>query len=219
MQRKLSVAIAFVGGSRTVILDEPTAGVDPYARRAIWDLMLKYKQGRTVIMTTHHMDEADLLGDRIAVINEGRLRCCGSSLFLKTRFGSGYYLTLVRPARRSKSLKNRPSPTASACRDVAHKPADGANSVSSTNTDSPSLVAGGCGDEATEALDKLIRRHIPKAELATDMGADLSYRLPASPETYPCFVSLCKDLDDNLTELGITSYGISDTTLERFSCE
>ena len=49
-----------------------------------------------MILTTHHMDEADLLGDRIAVINEGRLRCCGSSLFLKTCFGSGYYLTLVR---------------------------------------------------------------------------------------------------------------------------
>ncbi len=45
MQRKLSVAIAFVAGSRTVILDEPTAGVDPYARRAIWDLLVKYKQG------------------------------------------------------------------------------------------------------------------------------------------------------------------------------
>lgn len=45
MKRKLSVAIAFVGGSRAVILDEPTAGVDPYARRAIWDLILKYKQG------------------------------------------------------------------------------------------------------------------------------------------------------------------------------
>ena len=45
MQRKLSVAIAFIGGSRTVILDEPTAGVDPYARRAIWDLLVKYKHG------------------------------------------------------------------------------------------------------------------------------------------------------------------------------
>lgn len=45
MKRKLSVAIAFVAGSRTVILDEPTAGVDPYARRAIWDLLLKYKEG------------------------------------------------------------------------------------------------------------------------------------------------------------------------------
>ena len=45
MKRKLSVAMAFVGGSRTVILDEPTAGVDPYARRAIWDLLVKYKEG------------------------------------------------------------------------------------------------------------------------------------------------------------------------------
>ena len=45
MKRKLSVAIAFVGGSRTVILDEPTAGVDPYARRSIWDLLLKLRKG------------------------------------------------------------------------------------------------------------------------------------------------------------------------------
>lgn len=52
--------------------------------------------GRTVILTTHHMDEADLLGDRIAVVANGKLRCCGSSLFLKTRFGNGYYLTLVK---------------------------------------------------------------------------------------------------------------------------
>uniref|UniRef100_A0A3B4AE01 ATPase AAA-type core domain-containing protein n=1 Tax=Periophthalmus magnuspinnatus TaxID=409849 RepID=A0A3B4AE01_9GOBI len=83
MQRKLSVAIAFVGGSRIVILDEPTAGVDPYARRGIWELLLKYKEGRTIILSTHHMDEADILGDRIAIISHGKMRCCGSSLFLK----------------------------------------------------------------------------------------------------------------------------------------
>ena len=48
MKRKLSVAIAFVGGSQTVILDEPTAGVDPYARRAIWELLEKYKNGELI---------------------------------------------------------------------------------------------------------------------------------------------------------------------------
>jgi len=47
MKRKLSVALAFVAGSKVVILDEPTAGVDPYARRAIWDLLLHYKAGRS----------------------------------------------------------------------------------------------------------------------------------------------------------------------------
>ena len=93
------------------MLDEPTAGVDPYSRRAIWDLLIKYKLGRTIILTTHFMDEADLLGDRIAIINCGkyvsplyvslvypsqRLVCCGSSLFLKSLYGIGYYLTLVK---------------------------------------------------------------------------------------------------------------------------
>ncbi|KAF3851641.1 hypothetical protein F7725_013413 [Dissostichus mawsoni] len=96
MKRKLSVAIAFVGGSRAVILDEPTAGVDPYARRAIWDLILKYKQGRTILLSTHNMDEADLLGDRIAIISHGKLKCCGSPLFLKSTYGDGYKLTLVK---------------------------------------------------------------------------------------------------------------------------
>ncbi|XP_008487637.1 ATP-binding cassette sub-family A member 1-like [Diaphorina citri] len=94
MQRKLSVAMAFIGGSRTVILDEPTSGVDPYSRRSIWELLIKYKKGRTVILTTHYMDEADLLGDRIAIIAAGKLQCCGSSVFLKNSFARGYYLSL-----------------------------------------------------------------------------------------------------------------------------
>uniref|UniRef100_A0A4W3GDR2 ATP-binding cassette sub-family A member 1-like n=1 Tax=Callorhinchus milii TaxID=7868 RepID=A0A4W3GDR2_CALMI len=88
MQRKLSVAIAFVGGSKVVILDEPTAGVDPFSRRGIWELLLKYKPGRTIILSTHYMDEADLLGDRIAIISHGKLCCCGSSLFLKNQLGT-----------------------------------------------------------------------------------------------------------------------------------
>ena len=96
MQRKLSVAVAFVGEANLVILDEPTAGVDPYARRAIWDMLLKYKAGRTIILSTHHMDEAELLGDRIAIISNGRLQCCGTSLFLKNALGEGNHLTIVK---------------------------------------------------------------------------------------------------------------------------
>ncbi|NWX26127.1 ABCA1 protein, partial [Notiomystis cincta] len=99
MQRKLSVAIAFVGGSRVVILDEPTAGVDPFSRRSIWELLLKYRKGRTIILSTHYMDEAELLGDRTAIISQGRLCCCGSPLFLKARLGTGYHLTLVKRER------------------------------------------------------------------------------------------------------------------------
>ncbi|XP_077992060.1 ATP-binding cassette sub-family A member 2-like [Glandiceps talaboti] len=96
MKRKLSIAVAFTGGAKTVILDEPTAGVDPYARRAIWDLLQKYKQGRTILLSTHHMDEASLLGDRIAILAKGQLKCCGSSQYLKTNLGDGYKLTIVK---------------------------------------------------------------------------------------------------------------------------
>ena len=62
MKRKLSILLAFVGGSRTIILDEPTAGVDTFARRQIWDFLLRNRDGRTIIMSTHHMDEAEILG-------------------------------------------------------------------------------------------------------------------------------------------------------------
>lgn len=94
MKRKLSVGMALCGSSKVVMLDEPTAGMDPSARRAIWNLLQKQKHGRTILLTTHFMDEADLLGDRIAIMSAGTLQCCGSSFFLKKRYGAGYYLIM-----------------------------------------------------------------------------------------------------------------------------
>uniref|UniRef100_A0A8D2MPJ1 ABC transporter domain-containing protein n=1 Tax=Zonotrichia albicollis TaxID=44394 RepID=A0A8D2MPJ1_ZONAL len=81
----------------------PTAGVDPFSRRSIWELLLKYRKGRTIILSTHYMDEAELLGDRTAIISQGRLCCCGSPLFLKARLGTGYHLTLVKRDRKQRS--------------------------------------------------------------------------------------------------------------------
>ena len=94
LRRRLEVAIAFVSGSKTVILDEPTSGVDPYNRMKIWDIILEFRAGRTILLTTHYLEEADVLSDRIAIIHQGKLQCCGSSLFLKNKFGSGYILTI-----------------------------------------------------------------------------------------------------------------------------
>lgn len=69
------------------MLDEPTSGMDAISRRAIWDLLQQHKSDRTVLLTTHFMDEADLLGDRVAIMAKGELQCCGSSLFLKQKYG------------------------------------------------------------------------------------------------------------------------------------
>uniref|UniRef100_A0A673C6S3 P-type phospholipid transporter n=1 Tax=Sphaeramia orbicularis TaxID=375764 RepID=A0A673C6S3_9TELE len=211
MQRKLSVALAFVGGSKVVILDEPTAGVDPYARRGIWDLLLKYRQGRTIILSTHHMDEADILGDRIAIISHGKLCCVGSSLFLKTHLGTGYYLTLVK---RDYDL------TLQSCRNsastVSYSKKTEKDSVSESSSDA------GLGSEPeseTTTIDvslisNVIFKHVPEARLVEDLGHELTYVLPYQSAKDGAFVELFHELDDRLTDLGISSYGISDTTLE-----
>jgi len=96
MKRKLSVAIALMGDAKMVFLDEPTSGMDPYSRRSTWDILRNNREGRVMVLTTHFMDEADLLGDRIAIMAEGALRCVGSSLFLKNRYGAGYSLVMVK---------------------------------------------------------------------------------------------------------------------------
>ncbi|XP_062434346.1 glucosylceramide transporter ABCA12 [Rhea pennata] len=95
-KRKLSIAIALLGGSRVVILDEPTTGVDPCSRRSIWEIISKNKKGRTIILSTHHLDEAEVLSDRIAFLEHGGLKCCGSPFYLKETFGDGYHLTLTK---------------------------------------------------------------------------------------------------------------------------
>ena len=79
-----------------MILDEPTAGLDINARRNLWTMLKKHKRNRIILMSTHYMDEADILSDRVGVMVHGHLTCLGSSAFLKTKFGVGYTLTAVK---------------------------------------------------------------------------------------------------------------------------
>lgn len=92
MKRKVSLAIALCGGSTIVYCDEPTAGIDPMARRMIWDIMRHEKQNRTVLLSTHFMDEADVLADRVAILAGGTIKSYGSPLFLKNAYHTGYIL-------------------------------------------------------------------------------------------------------------------------------
>ena len=73
-----------------LFLDEPTSGMDPEARRQTWDILQSQRAGRTMILSTHYMDEADLLGDRIAIMADGQIQCCGSSIFLKNIYGLSF---------------------------------------------------------------------------------------------------------------------------------
>uniref|UniRef100_A0A452I3H1 P-type phospholipid transporter n=1 Tax=Gopherus agassizii TaxID=38772 RepID=A0A452I3H1_9SAUR len=188
MQRKLSVAIAFVGEAKVVVLDEPTSGVDPYSRRSIWDLLLKYRSGRTIILSTHHMDEADILGDRVAIISQGKLFCSGSPVFLKNCFGSGFYLTLVRETSLKCSKKNL-----------------------SVSTSSVFLTL---GSTLVGASEELIHHHVPEAKLIESIGQELIYLLPSKDFRQRAYASLFRELEETLADLGLSSFGISDTPLE-----
>jgi ATP-binding cassette subfamily A (ABC1) protein 3 len=85
-----------IGNSKIILLDEPSSGMDTTARRILWEMLKKNKNGKIIILTTHYMDEADILGDRIAIMAEGDVQCTGSSLFLKNRYGVGYNLKISK---------------------------------------------------------------------------------------------------------------------------
>lgn len=93
-KRKLSVGIAILGDPKILLLDEPTAGMDPVSRHQVWSLLKSRRTGRVTVLSTHYMDEADILADRKAVISQGQLKCVGSSLYLKTKCGVGYHLRM-----------------------------------------------------------------------------------------------------------------------------
>uniref|UniRef100_A0A4W2EV16 ABC transporter domain-containing protein n=1 Tax=Bos indicus x Bos taurus TaxID=30522 RepID=A0A4W2EV16_BOBOX len=172
-RRKLSIGIAFLGASGTVVLDEPTSGVDPCSRRGIWDILLKYRQGRTIIFTTHHLDEAEALSDHVAVLQRGRLRCSGPPASLTQAHAQGFRLTLSRQP----SVPEADDPKDTAC------------------------------------ATSLIQTYLPQASLQSSSQGELSYVIPEGADR-ACFRGLFQALDQNLHQLCLTGYGLSDTTLE-----
>ncbi|XP_052859763.1 phospholipid-transporting ATPase ABCA3-like [Anopheles cruzii] len=165
MKRKLGVGIALCGGSKVVLLDEPTSGMDPSARRALWDLIQREKVGRSVILSTHFMDEADVLGDRIAIMAEGKLRAIGSPFFLKKTLGAGYRLICVKEPHCDK-----------------------------------------------QRVLSLLRKFIGDVHIETDIGTELSFVL--REEYLPVFQRMLEELEEQMTACGVSSYGISLTTME-----
>uniref|UniRef100_A0A0U9HSY5 Putative ABCA protein n=1 Tax=Chrysomela populi TaxID=154003 RepID=A0A0U9HSY5_CHRPP len=156
-KRKLSIGIAVIGDPKIIILDEPTAGVDPYSRRHMWSVLQNRRHGRVILLTTHFMDEADILADRKAVVSKGNIRCCGSSLFLKNKFGIGYHLTLV--------------------------------------------LEGICKEQA---INRLVKTHVSKAEKARRHGRELSFILPhnAVEKFASLFSAIEQEINNKNSKLG-----------------
>ena len=93
-KRKLQLAMMFTGGSRVCCVDEVSSGLDPLSRRKIWDILLRERASRTLLLTTHFLDEADVLADHIAILSKGQLKAEGSAAELKHRLGHGYHVSI-----------------------------------------------------------------------------------------------------------------------------
>lgn len=95
MKRRLSVAISLIGKPLIQFLDEPSTGLDPASRRLLWRAIKRAKMSRAVFLTTHSMEEAENLCDRLGIFVDGSLRCIGNPKELTARFGAFYVLTIA----------------------------------------------------------------------------------------------------------------------------
>ncbi|PSC73682.1 ABC transporter A family member 2 [Micractinium conductrix] len=199
MRRRLSVAIALLGDPLIVYLDEPTTGMDPISRRHVWDIIEASKPGRAIVLTTHSMEEADILGDQIAIMARGRLRAIGSSLRLKQRFGSGYQLSVsVRPPGMPRTA-SMPDSTL----------ADGGVSINGVSVNGGSVR--GAVPGAAAALKRLFKEDLG-VEPTDESKAYITFLVPKARE--PQLPAFLQQLDDKRQQLGITDVQICLTSLE-----
>ncbi|KAF8975203.1 hypothetical protein BGZ46_009356 [Entomortierella lignicola] len=211
MKRKLSVALAFMGDPKVVLLDEPTTGMDIFSKKQIWQLMQDSKAGRAILLTTHSMEEADALSDRIAILSKGELQTLGSSLFLKNRFGVGYRLNLEK---RRVMLADQ----------IQKTPRD-------NNNDSVSNSKGETVLFNEELTTRIVRQYFPDATIDGNTTTDITYVLPTTgtaeerngktaqqyiEEKKAALPGLFEHLDREIAanRLGVKTVGLSLTTLE-----
>ncbi|CAN6814974.1 unnamed protein product [Brassica oleracea] len=95
MKRRLSVAISLIGNPKVVYMDEPSTGLDPASRKSLWDVVKRAKRKGAIILTTHSMEEAEVLCDRLGIFVNGSLQCIGNPKELKGRYGGSYVLTMT----------------------------------------------------------------------------------------------------------------------------
>ncbi|KAH7560273.1 nod factor export ATP-binding protein I [Bipolaris maydis] len=112
-KRKLQLAMMFTGGSKVCCVDEVSSGLDPLSRRKIWEILLAERGDRTFLLTTHFLDEADVLADYVAILSRGVLKTKGTSVQLKHEVGAGYHVTYPKsaPVKPPVDAVKKPSPS------------------------------------------------------------------------------------------------------------
>ncbi|XP_062116464.1 ABC transporter A family member 7-like [Humulus lupulus] len=106
MKRRLSVAISLIGDPKVVYMDEPSTGLDPASRNNLWNVVKRAKQERAIILTTHSMEEAEVLCDRLGIFVDGSLQCIGNPKELKGRYGGSYVFTMTTSSNHEQEVES-----------------------------------------------------------------------------------------------------------------
>lgn len=215
-KRKLSLLIALLGDPRTVFLDEPTSGMDPYSRRLCWKVLRNSRRNKAMVLTTHFMDEVDVLADRCAIMTEGELVCVGTTSFLKSHYGVGYHI------------------------DVEVCPTTGRDNKSNASASSAAGVPRTM-EERVAVLTGIFKRQVPNCEFrsadgtdnegsTSDSGKDMlaavvaeatdrdvvRFKIALPKEDVIKFPNLLRELERTIRDgsIGTVNYGLSCTTLD-----
>ncbi|GBG71074.1 hypothetical protein CBR_g8373 [Chara braunii] len=218
MKRRLSVAIAMIGDPAIVYLDEPTTGMDPISRRHVWDIIESAKAGRAIVLTTHSMEEADVLGDRIAIMAKGKLRCIGTSIHLKSRFGEGYIVNIsVRKAAAAAAANGGGERRGAGNGAVAggKNVAGGHEEGGQGERENGESVEGRQRQEEEEEAGKRVRAFFKThldVEATEDAGAYIKFLVSRKKEdALPDFF---RRIDEAKEQLGVTDLQLSLSTME-----
>jgi ABC-2 type transport system ATP-binding protein len=177
-RQRLAVACALVGDPELLFLDEPTTGLDPQSRRQLWDILRSFRsQGRTTLLTTHYMDEAERLCDRVAIVDHGRVIALGSPAELIARLGGEHLIEFALnngAVLREAELQNLPAVTSVRREDDAYTLA-----VTAPHITIPALLQYLEGEQLD--LARLITRHASLEDVFVNLtGRHLRDELPGA---------------------------------------
>ncbi|CAF1375260.1 unnamed protein product [Rotaria sordida] len=156
-----------------------------------WDLIIKYKPGRTIVLSTHHLDEADLLSDRLAIISSGELQCVGTTMYLKRKYGEGYNLIIELTSRSNENELKQ----------------DFRNPIMNRNSPLNSIHF--------VKLTEFFRKFMFDIRVKEQHGDQIIYVLLDDAEHTKIFPTMLAEFDQNKTKYHIKTYGLSNCSLEQ----
>jgi ABC-type multidrug transport system ATPase subunit len=205
-KRKLSIAIALLNNPTTLFCDEPSTGVDVASQKTLWKVLLEARKDRVIVMTTHSMEEASAIGDKIGILAAGKLMCSGSNLFLKENYGVGYTLTINKETEIDTQADQL---------DEADFDDEAAHVNQTTTHDVATIEELNRPADPTTKSGKKIRdymsKNFPFAILANDSAGEIAFKLPLSAAEH--FPQMLDSLDAEKGNLNITTYGVGVTSL------